>query len=266
MCRNFVLIVRYVVLAMLTILEIHAFAQEVSESHNSQTTITPLKNLAVSNERMQLLELSDQEWERHATLISQFRRYLSDASISPLEVLGIHAEDQISRRQYARRWARIVYEDTQRVLAFQREFDAAMKELVADQPLIDVSKLPSHSDAPELLPTDRLLLFVSQDCYLCSVAIETIVGHLVSFEAVDVYFTDVSRHDETPIQTWALDHELDASLVDSGKITLNFDNGTLERIYPRAREVPVLLRLRNGIVSPVSLSALNNELSFSTSK
>lgn len=243
---------------MLAILEIHALAQEVSESHHAHTTITSLQNFAVSDKHVQTLELSGEEWERHATLLSQFRKYLSDSSISPLEVLGIHADDRVSRRQYARRWARIVYEDTKRVLAFQREFDAAMKELVADQPLIDVSKLPSQSDAPEILSTDRLLLFVSLNCFLCSVAIETIAEHLESVESVDIYFTDIPRHDETPIQTWALDHDLDASLVDAGKITLNFDDGTLERIYPRAREVPVLLRLRNGIVSPVSLSALTN--------
>ena len=129
---------------------------------------------------------------------------------------------------------------------------------MADQPLIDVSRLPSRMAAPEIVATDRLLLFVTLDCYLCSVAIETILNHLESFKAVDVYFTDITHGDQTSIQTWASNHGLDPSLVEAGKITLNYDNGTLEDVYPRANNVPVLLRLRNGIPSPVSLSELKN--------
>lgn len=233
-------------------------AQDLSHSKSSFTSIESIRSSSTEYETSGYFELSSEEWERHQQLVSELRKYLSDATISPLEVLGIHAEDAFTRREYARRWARIVYEDTQRILEFQRDFDAAMKILVADQPLIDMSRLPSRAAAPEIVPTDRLLLFVTLNCYLCSLAIETILDHLESFKAVDVYFTDITHGDETPIQTWASDHGLDQSLVEAGKITLNFDDGTLEEIYPRANNVPVLLRLRNGIPSPVSLSELKN--------
>lgn len=235
-----------------------SFAQDVSRSTPSFTSIESTSSSSTAYDTSNHLELSSDEWDRHEQLVSELRKYLSNSNISPLEVLGIHAEDAATRREYAKRWARIVYEDTQRVLEFQRDFDAAMRELVADQPLIDVSRLPSRMAAPEIVSTDRLLLFVTLDCYLCSIAIETILKHLETFKAVDVYFTDITYGDETLIQTWASDHGLDPSLVEAGKITLNYDNGTLEEIYPRANNVPVLLRLRNGIPSPVSLSELKN--------
>ena len=233
-------------------------SQDLSRSKHSFTAMEPIRSSSTAHEVSSHIELSAEEWELHDRFVSELRKYLSDSNISPLEVLGIHAEDAMTRREYARRWARIVYEDTQRVLAFQREFDAAMKELVANQPLIDMSRLPSRTATPELVSTDRLLLFVTPDCHLCSIATETILNHLDSFKAVDVYFTDIAFDDETSIQTWASEHALDPSLVEAGKVTLNFDNGTLEQIYPRATNVPVLLRLRKGIPSPVSLSALKN--------
>ena len=233
-------------------------AQEVEHSEIVRTTTQHAASTNIENGESWGLELTQEELKQHEQLMTNLRRYISDESISPFEVLGIHASDSVSRKSYAKRWARIMYEDTKRVLLFQREFDKAMAELIANEPLIDVSKLPAKSSLPTLLATDRVLLFVKDDCYLCSLATETILSRLEFFEALDVYFTGSDEQDQSVIHAWAMHHNVDPYLVESRKITLNFDNGTLAEIYPRAERVPVLLRLREGIPSPISLTDIED--------
>ena len=85
------------------------------------------------------------------------RGSISPSTISPIEVLGIHARDEAERRRYAEEWARIMYEDAGRILAFQQAYDEAVKRLYPHQPLIDVSRLPGKSaEKPEHQATDRL--------------------------------------------------------------------------------------------------------------
>ena len=88
------------------------------------------------------------------------RGSISPSTISPIEVLGIHARDEAERQRYAEAWARIMYEDAGRILAFQQAYDAAVKRLYPNQPLIDVSRLPGKSaETTEFQSTDRLLFF-----------------------------------------------------------------------------------------------------------
>ena len=73
--------------------------------------------------------LSAVEWGRYQQLMRGIRGSLSVESISPLEVLGIHAEDDKERKKYALAWAKVMREDTARVLKFQFAYDDAAKEL-----------------------------------------------------------------------------------------------------------------------------------------
>ena len=233
-----------------------SMAQVTQSLDTYKTRHDTVVSTQVIDERSDLLNLSPEEWEEHQHLVQNLRQYLSDESISPLEVLGIHAPTTQKRSEYAKRWAQIVYEDTQRVLMFQHAFDQAMEELIGNQPLIDVQKLPSKSDSQAILKTDRILLFVEIDCFLCSDAIGSILERLDIAAGLDIYF--VNQADEADIGLWANQHGINPLDVEQGRVTLNMDLGTLERVYPRAGQVPVLLRLRDGIPSPISLAELGN--------
>ncbi len=65
--------------------------------------------------------LSETEWRRYRSLTESIRDSISPPTISPIEVLGIHARDGLERRRYAEAWARTMREDVDRILAFQRD-------------------------------------------------------------------------------------------------------------------------------------------------
>ena len=50
--------------------------------------------------------LNETEWTRYQTLMRGVRGSVSPATLSPIEVLGIHAQTEAERKDYARRWAK----------------------------------------------------------------------------------------------------------------------------------------------------------------
>ena len=85
-------------------------------------------------------------WRRYKQLMQGIRGSISPATISPIEVLGIHARDDAERQRYAEVWAHAMYEDAGRILAFQRAYDAATKRLYPNMSLIDISRLPGKTE------------------------------------------------------------------------------------------------------------------------
>jgi integrating conjugative element protein (TIGR03759 family) len=89
-----------------------------------------------------LWHLSDDEMQRAKLLMLGPRGNFSVPNLSPVEALGIHARDDAERRKYAELFARAQYEDVQRVLAFQRAYDVAIRQLTAGQPMISYAGVP----------------------------------------------------------------------------------------------------------------------------
>ena len=65
--------------------------------------MTPLS--PTDKARATIWDLSDTEWRRYRSLMDGIRGSISPATLSPIEVLGIHARDEAERRRYAERWA-----------------------------------------------------------------------------------------------------------------------------------------------------------------
>ena len=96
-------------LTLALVLSVPAFAVEVSgtqvkESDTSNSASN--ENTLTSSERARsrLWELSETEWRRYKLLMQGIRGSISPSTISPIEVLGIHARDQDERRRYAEMW------------------------------------------------------------------------------------------------------------------------------------------------------------------
>ena len=237
-------------------------------------------------------ESADQSLARHWGLtLDDYRRYqglmkgirgaISDPRISPIEVLGIHARDDAERRRYAEMFARLMAEDTQRVLQFQLEYDRAFRRLHPQLVAFDSSsaRLPNvrtmasaprsaaqapaaasasafagMSRPPAVAPGDRVLVFTRADCPECDQLVQRAASAAGQGVAVDLYLVGARSMDEA--QGYARRVALDAALVNAGRVTLNLDGGTFSRVLPRQRDLPALVRKRGESLAQLSPSDL----------
>jgi integrating conjugative element protein (TIGR03759 family) len=192
--------------------------------------------------------LTEAEWQRYQTLLQGIRGSISPATLSPIEVLGIHARDDKERADYARRWAKLMREDTARVLAFQGAYDQAYAALSPGLPLAAISGRPPQAvDAARA--GDRLLLFVRlDDCPRCEQRVgEALALRRASGATLDIYVIGGVADDA--IRAWASRLKIDPGVVRERRVTLNHERGELTGVAGIAATVPVLVRLRNGTVA-----------------
>ena len=106
---TFALVVSYpVVAADLSQLQIRETGQRDSSTTTNNLSETDLA-------RARVWYLSETEWQRYQQLMQGIRGSISPSTISPIEVLGIHARDEAERQQYAEAWARAMREDMDRL-------------------------------------------------------------------------------------------------------------------------------------------------------
>ena len=99
---------------------VHAPQTGTSRIESVRTDETSLSRTDIDPARV--WGLSKTEWRRYRSLMQGIRGSVSPATISPIEVLGIHARDDAERRRYAELWAQAMWEDAERILAFQRAY------------------------------------------------------------------------------------------------------------------------------------------------
>ena len=250
------------VTAVLSLLASPSWAADPAsiQSGNTTTSATILERTPLTEHeraRAGLWGLSAEEWQRYRTLMEGIRGSISPGTISPIEVLGIHARDEAERRKYAEQWAVMMREDAERILAFQRVYDDAGRLLYPHETLIDVARLPVQTDSGDALRrTDRVLLFARPDCAACDALLARVLARLDRLDGVDVFLTGISAGDEGAIRNWAIDRGIRPEWVTARRVTLNFEGGALERVAPGREELPVLMRRRGGSVTPLSGSAL----------
>jgi integrating conjugative element protein (TIGR03759 family) len=194
--------------------------------------------------------LTEPEWTRYLQLMKGIRGSVSQGNISPLEVLGIHAETEKERRDYARRFARMMKEDTERVLAFSKAYADEAAQLNAGLPIIDkaLMQLVAGVANPDkaILPGDRLLLFTrTQSCGECERLLATAVELSSQAHAqLDIYFHDATTDQE--IRQWVDQHAIDPDRIKAGTITFNHHRGELSQLAGVTATVPKLMRLRGS--------------------
>lgn len=202
--------------------------------------------------------LTSEEWERYNVLIRGIRGRVSSESISPIEVLGIHAQSEAERERYARMWAQFMLEDAERVLKFQRAYDLAIAELTKEMPLIDHDRLQeiNKNNGLKLSSDDRILFFATLDCPACEVVYERISKLQSDVKSIDIYFVNVDGADQQAIRDWATRVKINPSTVRSGEVSLNLDNGTLGELAPNIQSVPYLMLFRKGKAQKFPLELL----------
>jgi integrating conjugative element protein (TIGR03759 family) len=194
------------------------------------------------DELAQAWGLTAEEAERYEFLMRGPRGAFSVTNISPIEVLGIHADTPAERQHYAERLVRLLYEDTERVLAFERATQAAWQRL--GRPMFDPARLQQRNTGA--LPDRRdlwgrrLALFVaSRDCPRCTVTARELVA-LASDEGplsgLDIYVVDT--RDAEAIRAFARGVGVAPESVTRRRITLNHGETLFRQYRGDDRDLP----------------------------
>lgn len=208
--------------------------------------------------------LDEIEWQRYQTLLQGIRGSVSPATLSPIEVLGIHARSAEERRRYAEQWAVLMRDDAERILAFQHAYDDAQRRLFPMGLLIDTRALASSTAQQGQTatwawqPEDRVLFFTQTQCPTCDAVLERLVSQIQQFAGIDLYLVDLDAGEESRLRDWAAAQQIDPQWVRAHKLTLNIDAGALDKVSShtgqQGQALPLLILRRNHQLTPLSVS------------
>lgn len=221
--------------------------KEVAGKTNSAITST------VQNEHSEW-GVTETEYSRYQSLMKGVRGSVSPSTISPIEVLGIHARTPAEREKYARMWADIMDRDTQQVLAFQVAYNKAWEEK-GGKDLIDASKLNINSEKSQPInAVDYIFLTKLQDCPACDKKLSELLNGVtvVKDAKLNVYFADSAESNKGTIRLWALNKNINAEMLRARKITLNHGQNLMSQYGIKDSELPVVFkRLSDGGIERV---------------
>ena len=254
------------IVGLVSILSLLSIAMPVSANEPIETDIiqsqitgtaninTPL--IPIDKARAEVWGLSETEWRRYRSLMEGIRGSVSPSTISPIEVLGIHAEDAVERNRYAETWARMMREDVARILLYQHAYDEAGRRLFPGEQLIDPNRLPrNYPKSLDLSSEDRVLFFTRPDCPHCDRLLARLLSRTDEVSGIDIYLSDVDPGGEAAVRAWASERGIRPEWVMSRKVTLNFDGGALDKLTGGQASVPVLMRRRGDDIESLSASA-----------
>ncbi|MFA7388391.1 MAG: TIGR03759 family integrating conjugative element protein [Thiohalobacteraceae bacterium] len=162
-------------------------------------------------------------------------------NIDPLTALGIEARSDEERRRYAELQVQVEARRVEKLLAYQRAYDAAWQRLYPDLQRV---ALPGAGTAsvPTMTPQgNRIAVFVKDACPACDRVVERLQAAGTRF---DLYMVG-SRHDDARIRRWATQAGIDPAKVRARAITLNHDAGRwLSLGLPG--DLPAVVREVNG--------------------
>ena len=127
-----------------------------SDSRSSATTVAGGFSTGNASDAVlaQMWSLSIGEVQRAKALMQGPRGAFSSPQLSPIEALGIHARNDAERLRYARLFAKVSLEDTQRVLAWSALAQAEMQRATAGMDVMNfasVPKAPVSEEAADML-------------------------------------------------------------------------------------------------------------------
>jgi integrating conjugative element protein (TIGR03759 family) len=159
-------------------------------------------------------------------------------NLDPLTALGTEARTDNERRHIAELQVRMEAQRVEKLLAYQRAYDAAWKRIYPGLPPfqqsgqrlsntpLSAASLASAANAADAIPgrgttAARLAVFVKENCAACDQRVKDLEE---SGQAFDLYMVG-TRGDDARIRTWATHLKIDPAKVRAGTITLNHDGG-----------------------------------------
>lgn len=185
--------------------------------------------------------LKPEEWSRYQQLM---RGPLGTYSpnLDPLSALGIEAQSDAERQRYAALQVQAEARRVEKLLAYQRAYDAAWKQQFPGMLPVNLTGTASGLPRTQLSTgSGRRALFVKADCAPCMSQAQRLQAEGTSF---DLYLVG-SRQDDARLRQWAREANISALKVRDRSITLNHDGGRwLSLGLPG--ELPALVREVGG--------------------
>ena len=177
--------------------------------------------------------LQASDWVRYRELM-QGPLGIYAPHLDPLTALGIEARSDEERARFAELQVRAEARRVEKLLTYQRAYDAAWQRLAPDLQRVTLE------DA-KVAEETRLSVFVKADCPPC---LERVRQLQAQGRAFDLYLVD-SKGDDARLRRWARQARLDPTRVQQRTITLNHDNGRFQSLG-LADELPVVAQRVNG--------------------
>lgn len=210
--------------SLVVILNAAAVAQESEHTIATQTPLIQTPYRATADAQLDQQKPSDwgltpAEWLRYRRLM-QGPLGIYSPNLDPLTALGIEARSEQERRHFAELQSQIEAHRAEKLLAYQRAYDAAWRRLFPTlQPFRSGARSSlgnQHADEA------RVAVFVKDgDCPACEQRVKELQ---TSGRAFDLYVVG-SRNEDARIRAWAVRVGIDAAKVRSRAITLNHDAG-----------------------------------------
>lgn len=182
--------------------------------------------------------LQAEEWARYRQLM-QGPLGVYSPNLDPLTALGIEARTDEERRRLAELQVRAEARRTEKVLAYQRAYDAAWKRLYPTfQPVVMAG---ADGAATVSNVSGKLAIFVKEGCPPCEQRVRELQE---SGTAFDLYMVG-SRQDDVRIRQWAAKVGIDPAKVRTRAITLNHDAGRWLSIGLQG-DLPAIVREFDG--------------------
>lgn len=160
-------------------------------------------------------------------------------NLDPLSALGVEARSDEERRHYAELQVQAEARRVEKLLAYQRAYDAAWQRL---HPGLQRVNLPDATPGGmSIAGSGRTAIFVKDECATCGVLVQRLQAAGNEF---DLYMVG-SRQDDARIRDLAKRMQIDPDRVRSGTITLNHDGGRWLSLG-LSGDLPAVVRQVNG--------------------
>ncbi|AOY93129.1 integrating conjugative element protein [Cupriavidus sp. USMAA2-4] len=221
-----------------------AWAQQpaTAPARNAQSQERPVATRTLDDRVAGDWGLQPQEWARYRELMDGPLGIYSP-NLDPLSALGIEARTDEERSRYAELQVQVEARRVEKLLAYQRAYDAAWQRLNPGMQRVNLpdDKPSADINANSLRGSGRTAVFVKDGCAACGQLVQRLQSSGTEF---DLYMVG-SRQDDTRIRDWAKRANVDPARVRSGGITLNHDGGRwLSLSLPG--DLPAVVREVNG--------------------
>ncbi|WP_131783807.1 TIGR03759 family integrating conjugative element protein [Legionella gresilensis] len=197
------------------------------------------------------------EEEKRYVLLMQNRSqlYYKGLNLTPLDVLGINARNEIERNYFATLAAEQEAQKVAKNIAWNNAFYKAYNKLFANIPVVgnfDPTPYSPYAHKPvQLSQGDILYFFIKPDDSVVSIIL-SIIDAINSTPNTYLHIM-LLESDDAAIQLWANQHQLSQQLVNSGRITLNHGALNFDSLQIKNKFTPLLLLAKNGKSNIVDL-------------
>lgn len=211
--------------------------QDVRDSRNIASQARASTDAALNERSARDWGLNGEEWTRYRRIM-QGPLGIHSPNLDPLTALGIEARSEEERRRYAELQVRVEARRVEKMLAYQRAYDAAWQRLHPGLPRVDLGGARAGRAATG---SGRLAVFVKAECPACDQRVRQMQA---AGQVFDLYMVG-SRQDDARIRQWATRAGIDPARVRARTITLNHDAGRwLSLGLPG--DLPAVVREVNG--------------------